>query len=202
MVKELSFEKFDATVELSFRLNLDPRKAEQNLRGAFVLPNGTGKTKKVLVFAKGDKVKEAEQWFRYQQILVKVMDQISDLTYALNLGAISRKNSCALMGPYAKQANDTLVKLNEWHNRVCKKLEINTDEQRRKRQGIEGFFMSALGAFNDDLNYKKVSDEMIHRIENQTDKEVLNNDSRTDLFQEDVNLIVKDGKVFYLPQTG
>ena len=39
-------------------------------------------------------------------------------------------------------------------------------------------------------------------IENQTDKEVLNNDSRTDLFQEDVNLIVKDGKVFYLPQTG
>ena len=60
LVKELSFEKFDATVELSFRLNLDPRKAEQNLRGAFVLPNGTGKTKKVLVFAKGDKVKEAE----------------------------------------------------------------------------------------------------------------------------------------------
>ena len=60
LVKELSFEKFDATIELSFRLNLDPRKAEQNLRGAFVLPNGTGKTKKVLVFAKGDKVKEAE----------------------------------------------------------------------------------------------------------------------------------------------
>lgn len=143
-----------------------------------------------------DKVKEAEQWFRYQQILVKVMEQISDLTYALNLGVVSRKNSCALMELYAKQANDTLVKLNEWHNRVCKKLEINTDEQRRKRQGIEGFFMSALGAFNDDLNYKKVSDEMIHRIENQTDKEVLNNDSRTDLFQEDVNLIVKDGKVF------
>ncbi len=60
LVKELSFEKFDATVEIAFRLNLDPRKAEQNLRGAFVLPNGTGKTKKVLVFAKGDKAKEAE----------------------------------------------------------------------------------------------------------------------------------------------
>ena len=60
LVKKLSFEKFDATVEIAFRLNLDPRKAEQNLRGAFVLPNGTGKTKKVLVFAKGDKAKEAE----------------------------------------------------------------------------------------------------------------------------------------------
>ena len=60
LLKETSFEKFDATVEIAFRLNLDPRKAEQNLRGAFVLPNGTGKTKKVLVFAKGDKAKEAE----------------------------------------------------------------------------------------------------------------------------------------------
>lgn len=59
LVKSISFEKFDATVELSMRLNLDPRKAEQNLRGAFVLPHGTGKTKRVLVFAKGDKAKEA-----------------------------------------------------------------------------------------------------------------------------------------------
>jgi large subunit ribosomal protein L1 len=60
LVKSISFEKFDASVELAFNLNLNPRKAEQNLRGALVLPNGTGKTKTVLVFAKGDKAKEAE----------------------------------------------------------------------------------------------------------------------------------------------
>jgi large subunit ribosomal protein L1 len=60
LVKKASFEKFDATVEFALRLNLDPRKAEQNLRGAIVLPHGTGKTKKVLVFAKGEKAKEAE----------------------------------------------------------------------------------------------------------------------------------------------
>lgn len=60
LLKKTSFEKFDASVEIAFRLNLDPRKAEQNLRGAFVLPNGTGKTKKVLVFARGDKAKEAQ----------------------------------------------------------------------------------------------------------------------------------------------
>ena len=52
--------KFDATVEVSFRLNLDPRKAEQNLRGAIVLPNGTGKTRKVLVLCRGAKAQEAE----------------------------------------------------------------------------------------------------------------------------------------------
>ncbi len=61
LVKSISFEKFDATVELAFNLNLDPRKAEQNLRGALVLPHGTGKTKRVLVFAKGEKAKEAQE---------------------------------------------------------------------------------------------------------------------------------------------
>jgi large subunit ribosomal protein L1 len=60
LLKKVSFENFDATVELAMRLNLDPRKAEQNLRGAVVLPHGTGKTKRVLVFAQGDKAKEAE----------------------------------------------------------------------------------------------------------------------------------------------
>ena len=60
LVKSVSFEKFDATVELAFNLNLDPRKAEQNLRGALVLPHGTGKTKRVLVFARGEKAKEAQ----------------------------------------------------------------------------------------------------------------------------------------------
>ena len=60
LLKKVSFEKFDASVEFAIRLNLDPRKAEQNLRGAVVLPHGTGKTKRVLVFAKGDKAKEAE----------------------------------------------------------------------------------------------------------------------------------------------
>ena len=60
LLNKVAFEKFDASVEFAIRLNLDPRKAEQNLRGAVVLPHGTGKTKKVLVFAKGDKAKEAE----------------------------------------------------------------------------------------------------------------------------------------------
>ena len=48
-----SVAKFDASVDVAFRLNIDPRKAEQNIRGAIVLPNGTGKTKKVLVLARG-----------------------------------------------------------------------------------------------------------------------------------------------------
>lgn len=59
LVKKTNCAKFDATVEAAFNLNIDPRKAEQNLRGAIVLPYGTGKTKTVLVIAKGSKAQEA-----------------------------------------------------------------------------------------------------------------------------------------------
>lgn len=60
LAKKTNYAKFDATVELAFNLNLNPKKAEQNLRGAIVLPHGSGKTRKVLVLAKGAKLKEAE----------------------------------------------------------------------------------------------------------------------------------------------
>ena len=60
LVKKTSYVKFDATVEVAFRLNLDPRKAEQNLRGALVLPHGTGKVSRVVVIAQGEKAKEAQ----------------------------------------------------------------------------------------------------------------------------------------------
>src|SRR6516162_9990043 len=52
--------KFDETIELAVRLGVDPRHADQQVRGAVVLPHGTGKKVRVLVFAKGDKAKEAE----------------------------------------------------------------------------------------------------------------------------------------------
>ena len=60
LVKKTAVAKFDETIELHLRTGCDGRHAEQQIRGAVVLPNGTGKTVKVLVFAKGDKVAEAE----------------------------------------------------------------------------------------------------------------------------------------------
>ncbi|MDN7247492.1 50S ribosomal protein L1 [Planococcus shenhongbingii] len=60
LAKKASTVNFDATVEVAFRLGIDTRKNDQQIRGAVVLPNGTGKTQSVLVFAKGDKIKEAE----------------------------------------------------------------------------------------------------------------------------------------------
>ena len=61
IVKKSAFAKFDETVEVAVRLGVDPRQADQNVRGTVALPHGTGKTVRVLVFAKGDRAKEAEE---------------------------------------------------------------------------------------------------------------------------------------------
>ena len=60
LAKEIDFAKFDATVEVSYNLNIDVKKADQHIRGAMVLPHGTGKTSRVVVIARGEKAKEAE----------------------------------------------------------------------------------------------------------------------------------------------
>ena len=61
LVKETSNLKFDSTIEVAMNLNLDTKKADQQLRGAIALPNGTGKTKKILVLAKGEQARMAKE---------------------------------------------------------------------------------------------------------------------------------------------
>ena len=64
LIKERASAKFDETVEVAMNLNLDPRKPDQNLRGAVMLPHGTGKTVRVAVFARGERAKEADHLLR------------------------------------------------------------------------------------------------------------------------------------------
>lgn len=61
MIKELSYEKFDASIEVHVKTGIDPKKGDQQVRGLVVLPHGTGKTKKIAVFAEGDKATEAKE---------------------------------------------------------------------------------------------------------------------------------------------
>ena len=77
LVKETSVTKFDSTIDVAIKLNIDPKKADQQLKGALSLPNGTGKSKKVLVIAKGafvgekdmlDKIKN-ENWFDFDVVV-------------------------------------------------------------------------------------------------------------------------------------
>jgi large subunit ribosomal protein L1 len=97
LVKETSITKFDSTIEVAFNLNVDTKKADQQLRGSMVLPNGTGKSKKVLVIAKGEAAEaakkagadfvgdtdmiekiEKENWFDYD-VIVATPDMMAQL---------------------------------------------------------------------------------------------------------------------------
>ncbi len=60
MAKEFSFTKFDSSLDLAVNLGVDPRQADQNIRGAIALPRGSGKSVRIIVFAKGDKAVELE----------------------------------------------------------------------------------------------------------------------------------------------
>ncbi len=97
LVKETSITKFDSTVDVAIKLNVDPKKADQQLRGSFVLPNGTGKSKKILVIAKGAQAEAAksagadyvgdkdmidkiqnENWFDYD-VIIATPDMMPEL---------------------------------------------------------------------------------------------------------------------------
>lgn len=141
LVKKTSFAKFDATVEIAFRLNLDPRKAEQNLRGTVSLPHGTGKTVRVLVITKGDKVKAALDagadyagdteylekikggWFEFD-VVIASPDMMGEL------GKLGR-----LLGPKGLMPNPKTGTVTTEVDRVVKEFKAGKVEYRTDRVG-------------------------------------------------------------------
>ena len=105
-VRNISFAKFDETVEIHIRLGIDPKKSDQTVRGTTVLPHGTGKTPKVIVFTKGNKIKEAEEagadMAGSDDLIQKVKDGFSDFDIAVAspdmMGEIG-KNLGRILGP-------------------------------------------------------------------------------------------------------
>ena len=95
LVKKTATAKFDETVEISFNLNVDPKYADQQVRGAVVLPHGTGKTKRVLVFAKGDKIREAEEagadYVGLDEYLQKIKEGWTDVDVIVTMPAVMGK---------------------------------------------------------------------------------------------------------------
>lgn len=142
LVKELAGAKFDETVEVSVRLGVDTRKADQNVRGSISLPNGTGKSVRVAVFAEGEKAREAE---------AAGADVIGsdDLVAAIQAGnldfdaAIATPNMMSkvgrigrILGPRGLMPNPKLGTVTMDVERMVKELKAGRVEYRADRYGI------------------------------------------------------------------
>lgn len=144
----------------------------------------------------------AQNWFVYQKSLLDVLYKISDLRYTLHLGAVSREQCVALLLTYTKQVSDTQERLTAWHDGTTQRLGIETDEIRRKRAGFDSLIHFIPGLFNDDFNFRSIDKKTAKMITAQASgHESLHVVDTSELYAEDVQLISKDGKIYYLPES-
>ena len=147
-------------------------------------------------------LKNAQNWHMYQNALLDVLYKISDLRYTLHFGAVSREQCTALLPTYTKQVSDTQEMLAGWHRDSVKRLSIDTENEKRKRDGFDGFIHLLPGLFNNDLNFRAIEKDTAAMIASQTlSSDETTQQDNSDLYAEDVQLISKDGKIYYLPQS-
>ena len=144
---------------------------------------------------------EIQKWYMYQKSLLEVLYKISELRYALHFGQVSREQCVALLPTYTQQVIDAKEKLTNWHKGMIKYLNIETEEKRIKRFGLDRALYSIPSLFKDKFKYKSMAENTVKLIEGQsaTIGEIYDYDTST-LYTEDVQLIAKDGKIYYLPE--
>jgi large subunit ribosomal protein L1 len=142
LVKELSFARFDETVELAVRLGVDPRHADQMVRGSVVLPHGVGKTPRVLVFAKGEKEREAVEagadYVGAEDLAQKISDGWLDFDRAAAtpdmMGVVGRLGK--ILGPRGLMPNPRSGTVSLDIGRVVREIKAGKVEFRVDRAGI------------------------------------------------------------------
>ena len=141
LVRKTSVTKFDSTVEVAIKLGVDPKYADQQVRGAVVLPHGTGKSKTVLVFAKGDKVKEAEaagaDFVGSEELVAKIQAGWSDFDVAVAtpdmMGLVGRLGK--VLGPKGLMPNPKVGTVTLDVTRAINEIKAGKIEYRTDKAG-------------------------------------------------------------------
>ncbi len=142
VVKEAAYAKFDETVEVAVRLGVDPRHADQMVRGAVVLPNGLGKNVRVLVFAKGEKEKEAQEagadYVGAEDLVAKIQEGWFDFDTAIAtpdmMGVVGKIGK--LLGPRGLMPNPKVGTVTFEVSRAVKESKAGKVEFRVEKAGI------------------------------------------------------------------
>jgi len=142
IVKEAAYAKFDETVEIAIRLGVDPRKADQMVRGAVVLPNGLGKDVRVLVFAKGEKAAEASaagaDFVGAEDLVAKIQEGWYDFDTAIAtpdmMGTVGKIGK--LLGPRGLMPNPKVGTVTFDIGRAVKEAKSGKVEYRVEKAGI------------------------------------------------------------------
>ncbi len=134
----------------------------------------------------------------YQRILTNLLEEICKLTYSLGKGEISNEMSYSIYNTYLNQSNQTMEMLGVWHEEQVGNLGIEVDKNRVMKKG---FFATALGVVKEDLKYKELANGLLDKINDQRSENRLVVNSTNNLYDEDVQIIIKDGKYYYLRES-
>lgn len=184
-----------------YNLNIWEQECIQLLGQANLTIEGFTK-KEILDYEEYEKqLAEVQNWFVYQKTLMEVMIKIAELKHTLHLGSASREQCGALLSTYSKQVQDSLNQLSTWHKAQTEKFEINVDEKSRKRMGLDGVIYFIPGLINEENKFCSISNNTVKKIIAQTNGYTARqNIDPIDLFQEDVRIIAKEGRIYYLPK--
>lgn len=169
LVKEIAFAGFDETIEATFRLGVDTRKADQNIRGSIALPHGTGKTVRVAVFAEGEQARAAEEAGADIVGSDELMQQIQagefnfDAAVATpdQMGKVGRLGK--ILGPRGLMPNPKLGTVTTDVAKAIKELKGGRVEYRADRYGIAHVIIGKVSFTAEQLaeNYGAVYDEIL-----------------------------------------
>ncbi len=143
-------------------------------------------------------LQKIQSWFIYQRILLETLNNLCNLKYTLHLGSVSKKQCTALLQSYKKQVENAQVCLTKWHDDSKKRLNINIEKTRKKRDGIDGFVHWLPGLIKEEYNFQSLNKDIILMIENQSSGHGdMQEIDKSELYDKDVKIIAKDGKIYY-----
>lgn len=147
-----------------------------------------------------ESIEEVDKLISFQQYLLSILEEIGRLIYLLNKGAISSEHCYSLYNIYIEQSTDARNLLNQWHNETIKLFEIDLDNKRYAKQGLEAFAFGLPAMVFNDLRYNEIPEPIISQINNQLDNSLEIKNTTENLLEKETKIISKDGKYYYLTE--